>query len=92
MRRLLRDHYIGAVLLGLLLYSFVGGLIHALQNPILMWIQRTAQHSALSAGQPWYNKAALLASLTDAIFYLVFALVLGWWIYRSEPVEEKSKA
>ena len=92
MRRLLRDRYIGAVLLGLLLYSFVGALIRALQNPVLMWIQRIVQHSAISAGQPWYNKGALLASLADAVFYLVFAVLLGWWIYRPDRTEPATKA
>jgi hypothetical protein len=84
MRRVLRDHYVGAVLLGLLLYSFFGALIRALQNPILLAIQRMVQHSALSAGQSWYNKGALLAALADALFYLIVAIVLGWWIYRPE--------
>jgi hypothetical protein len=84
MRRVLRDHYVGAVLLGLLLYSFFGALIRALQNPILLWIQRMVQHSALSAGQPWFNKGALLAALADALFYLIVAIVVGWWIYRPE--------
>lgn len=93
MRRVLRDHYVGAVLLGLLLYSFFGALIKALQNPILLWIQRSVQHSALSAGQPWYNKAALLAALVDALFYLTATIVLGVWIYRpARVVAEAPKA
>jgi hypothetical protein len=85
MRRVLRDWYVGAVLLGLLLYNFVGALVKMLENPVLLWIQRTVQHSALSAGQPWYNKGALLAEGTDALFFLVIALLLGFWIYRAEP-------
>ena len=92
MRRLLRDRYIGAVLLGLLLYSFVGALIRALQNPVLVWIQRMVQHSAISTGQPWYNKGALLASLADAVFYLLFAVILALWIYRPDRTEEPAKS
>lgn len=86
MRRVLRDHYVGAVLIGLLLYSFFGALIKALENPILLALQRMAQHSALAAGQPWYNKAALLAALADALFYLVAAIILGLWIYRPDRI------
>ena len=91
MRQVLRDRYIGAVLVGLLLYSCMGAIIRALQNPVMLWIQRIVQHSVV-AGQPLINKGVILASLADAIFYLVFALLLGVWIYRPEGVEEAPKA
>ncbi len=88
MRRVLRDWYIGAVLLGLLLYSFVGAVIKMIENPLLMWIQRSVQHSALSAGQPWFNKGALLAELVDALIFLFAAMLLGSWIYRGDRTIE----
>lgn len=81
MRRLLRDWYVGAVLLGLVLFDFVGDLVKIIENPILMWIQRSVQHSALGAGQPWYNKGALMATLVDAILFLLLAIFLATWIY-----------
>ena len=93
MRRILRDHYVGAVLIGLLLYNCLGGLIKALENPVLMWIQRMVQHSALSAGAPWYNKAGVLAAIADAAFYFIVAMLLAWWIYRPDAsVAVPSKA
>jgi hypothetical protein len=93
MRRVLRDRYIGAVLVALLLYNVFGALVRALQNPILMWIQRSIQHSALSAGQPWVNKGQLYASLLDAGCYLIVSLLLAWWIYRPDSsVVETKKA
>jgi hypothetical protein len=88
MRRVLRDWYVGAVLLGLVLYSFVGAVIKMIENPVLMWIQRSVQHSALSAGQPWYNKGALLAELVDALIFLLVAILLGSWIYRGDRTIE----
>lgn len=84
MRRVLRDWYVGAVLLGLMLYNFFGAIVKMLENPVLLWIQRSIQHSALSAGQPWYNKGALLAAGVDALFFLTLTLLLGWWIYRPD--------
>jgi hypothetical protein len=97
MRRVLRDWYVGAVLLGLVLYNFVGALVKIVENPVLLWIQRSVQHSALSAGQPWYNKTALLAELVDALIFLAIAVLLGSWIYRPDPtvapaVETKASA
>jgi hypothetical protein len=89
MRRVLREYYIGAVLVGFLLYNFVTEVIRSIENPIMLWIQRAVQHSALSAGQPWFNKGQLIASLVDASFYLIAAAILGFWIYRSAPVAEK---
>jgi hypothetical protein len=88
----LREYYIGAVLVGFLLYNLVAEVIRAIENPIMLWIQRTVQHSALSAGQPWFNKGQLIASLVDATFYLLAAVVIGFWIYRSAPVLPPEKA
>ena len=94
MRRIFRERYIGAVLIGFLLYNFVTELIRSIENPIMMAIQRGVQHSAMAAGQPWYNKGQLLASLTDAAFYLVASLILYFWIYAGdrEPVVVVEKA
>lgn len=90
MRRLLRDQYIGAVLLGLLLWNFFAALIKAVENPVMMAIQRWGQHSALAAGQPLFNKVTVIAELTDAGFFLLVILILGFWIYR--PETEPAKA
>jgi hypothetical protein len=84
MRSVLRDWYVGAVLLGLVLFDFVGDIVKIIENPILMWIQRSVQHSALSAGQPWYNKAALQATLLDAALFLGIAIFLTSWLYGEE--------
>ena len=84
MRRIFRERYIGAVLIGFLLYNFVTEVIRSVENPIMMAIQRAIQHSAMAAGQPWYNKGQLLASLTDAVFYLVAALIIYFWLYAGE--------
>lgn len=92
MRRILRDHYVGAVLLGLLLYNFVGTVIKALENPVMLWIQRMAQHSALQSGQPWFNKAGVEAALVEAAFYLVVSVLLAWWIYGSDAAPAPAKA
>lgn len=89
MIRILRDYYIGAVLLGFLLYNFVAELIRAIENPIMLAIQRAVSHSALSAGQPWYNKGQLIASLVDAGLYLLAVLIVGLVIYRGAPVKER---
>jgi hypothetical protein len=85
MRRVLRDWYVGAVLLGLVLFDFVGDIVKIIENPILMYIQRSVQHSALAAGQPWYNKGALLATLVDALIFLAVAIFLASWIYGRDP-------
>ena len=90
MRRWLRDRYVGAVLVGFLLYNFVTGIIRIIENPVLMWIQRSVQHSALSAGQPWINKGQLYATLVDAGLYLVFAALLGLWIYGPDHSAAKA--
>ncbi len=87
MRRWLRDRYVGAVLVGFLLYNAVTAVIRVIENPVLMWIQRTVQHSALSAGQPWINKGQLYATLVDGGLYLVFGIALGLWIYASDRTE-----
>lgn len=92
MRRVLREYYVGAVLVGFLLYNFVTEIIRSIENPIMLWIQRAVQHSAMSAGQPWFNKGQLIASLVDATFYLIAALLLALWIYRSAPVAVPEKA
>ena len=92
MRRVLREYYVGAVLVGFLLYNFVTEIIRSIENPIMLWIQRMVQHSALSAGQPWFNTGQLIASLVDASFYLIAAALLGLWIYRSAPVPAPEKA
>lgn len=88
MRRVLRDRYVGAVLLGLLLFQMCTALVKAVENPVMLWIQRASQHSALSAGQPWFNQALVLAAVTEAVFYLLVALLLGWWIYRPDRATE----
>jgi hypothetical protein len=84
MRRVLRDYHVGAVMIGLLLYNAVGDLIKALDNPVLMWVQRSVQHNALSPGAPWFNKAGILVAIADSAFYFVISALLAWWIYR-EP-------
>ena len=94
MRRVLRDYHVGAVMIGLLLYNAVGDLIKALDNPVLMWIQRSVQHSALSPGAPWFNKAGILVAVADSIFYFVISALLAWWIYRepAAPAEVPAKS
>ncbi len=93
MRVWLRDRYVGAVLVAFLLYNFVTGVVRALENPLLMAIQRWSQHSALSAGQPWFNKGQIIGSLADAILFLIVALLLATWIFRDDkPVEKPAKA
>jgi hypothetical protein len=92
MRRVFRERYIGAVLVGFLLYNFVTEVIRCIENPIMLWIQRMVQHSALSGGQPWFNKGQLIASLVDAAFYLLAGVLIGLWIYRSDPVSSSQKA
>ena len=93
MRVWLRDRYVGAILIAFILYNSVTGLVRALESPLLLAIQRWSQHSALSAGQPWFNKAQVLSSLVDASFFLIVAVVLALWIYRGgKPAETPAKA
>ncbi|MGZ5233151.1 MAG: hypothetical protein ACXWC3_24290, partial [Burkholderiales bacterium] len=60
----------------------------AIENPIMLWVQRMVQHSALTAGQPWYNKGQLLASVVDVVLNLIVAMLLGLWIYGNDPKRE----
>ncbi len=90
MRIWLRDRYVGAVLVAFLLYNVVTGVVRALENPLLMAIQRWTQHSALSAGQPWYNKGQVVGSLADAALFLIVAVALASWIFRGQKATEKS--
>ncbi|ABF39034.1 hypothetical protein Acid345_0029 [Candidatus Koribacter versatilis Ellin345] len=93
MRVWLRDRHVGAVLIAFLLYNFVTGMVRAVENPLLMWIQRWSQHSALSAGQPWYNKGQVFGSLSDAILFLIVSLLIAAWLYGGDkPTETKAKA
>ena len=93
MRVWLRDRHVGAVLIAFLLYNFVTGVVRALENPLLMAIQRWSQHSALSAGQPWYNKGQVMGSLADAILFLIVAVLLASWIFADDkPTEASAKA
>jgi hypothetical protein len=93
MRLWLRDRYVGAVLIAFLLYNSVTSLVRAIENPILLAIQRWAQHSALSAGQPWFNKGQVLTSVVDALLFLVVSILLALWIFRSDRrVETPVKA
>lgn len=91
MRRFLRDRYVGAVLLGFLLYNFIAELIRAAENPILTLLQRSLQHSAMMTNQPWFNKGQLFASLIDAGFYLLAALIIGFWVYWPSAGRDEAK-
>ena len=92
MRVWLRERYVGAILIAFLLYNFVTGLVRAIENPLLMAVQRWTQHSALAAGQPWFNKGQVIGSLIDAVLFLIVASLLALWIFSGDrPAKVASK-
>lgn len=93
MRRFLRETYIGAVTIGLLLFYSIQGLIQSIENPYLMWLARKNQPSVLMQGQAiqYVNKPMLYRTLGETLLYLFFAVLLVAVIYSGRPKEAEAE-
>ncbi len=97
MRRFLRETYIGAITIGLLLFNACQGLIQSIENPYFMWVARKTQPSVLMSQPVQYvNKPVLYKTLGDMLLYLFLAVLLIGILYAGKKPEtageEETKA
>ncbi len=94
MRRFLRETYIGAITIGLLLFNAFQGLVQSIENPYFMWVARKTQPSVLISQPVQYvNKPVLYKTLGDMLIYLFLAVLLIGILYarKREKGEDEAK-
>lgn len=88
LRGILRDYYIGAVAIGFLVYQAIAGILNAVMQPVLVYIQtRNAPPNSALASQSIFRWPQIIALLLDALLHLIVASLLILWVYRNPKKE-----
>ena len=85
LREFLRHQYIGAIVIGLLLYQGITSIIPATVGPIFYFIRRNADHSVLSSERPPIPWDTLFQNLVQAVLLFLLAWVMLRWLYVPKP-------
>ena len=91
-RQIFRTHYIGAIVIGMLLTQALTGAISLLIQPVVWYQQAHESRSVMQSGLPPFPWPKLLPLVLTVVLYGLFSYLLYRWLYRHGEGEAKSSS
>ena len=93
-REVLRNEYIGAIAIGVLLASAITGLIGALVQPVFFYLESKPRPSSVFATEPaqHFPWLTMISGLVPVALYFLVAYLLLRWLYLRPDVRAERES